>query len=67
MGAKLRLIAQTSFDGKSFDAGLQIELEPGWKTYWRSPGSSGLPPQFSFSGSTNVAAFDVSSSRARCL
>jgi DsbC/DsbD-like thiol-disulfide interchange protein len=24
---------------------LQIELEPGWKTYWREPGSAGIPPR----------------------
>jgi len=59
MGAKLRLIAQSSVDDTRFDAGLQIELEPGWKTYWRSPGSSGLPPQLSLAGSTNVAGFKV--------
>lgn len=59
MGSKFRLIAQKSFDGKTVDAGLQIQLEPGWKTYWRSPGSSGLPPQISLTGSVNVAAFSV--------
>jgi DsbC/DsbD-like thiol-disulfide interchange protein len=26
-------------------AGLLIRLAPGWKTYWRSPGSAGIPPQ----------------------
>lgn len=25
---------------------LQIDLKPGWKTYWRDPGSSGVPPVF---------------------
>ncbi|MEM1039737.1 MAG: protein-disulfide reductase DsbD domain-containing protein [Pseudomonadota bacterium] len=59
MGSQFRLIAQKSFDGKTVDAGLQIQLEPGWKTYWRSPGSSGLPPQISLTGSVNVAAFSV--------
>ena len=24
-------------------AGLQFELQPGWKTYWRSPGDAGFP------------------------
>ena len=34
--------------------GLQLQLAPGWKTYWRSPGDAGIPPQFDWSGSTNV-------------
>lgn len=54
-GARLRLISLPSPDGKKLDAGLQIELEKGWKTYWRSPGASGLPPQLDFSGSRNIA------------
>lgn len=35
--------------------GVEITLEPGWKTYWRSPGGNGIPPQFDWSGSQNVA------------
>lgn len=26
-------------------AGLEIVLQPGWKTYWRTPGAAGIPPQ----------------------
>ena len=36
-------------------AGVQIKLEPGWWTYWRAPGSSGMPPMFDWSGSENLA------------
>lgn len=35
---------------------LHIVLQPGWKTYWRSPGDAGYPPQVDVTGSTNVAA-----------
>jgi DsbC/DsbD-like thiol-disulfide interchange protein len=35
-------------------AGIEIRLAPGWKTYWRYPGDSGVPPRFDFAGSTNV-------------
>jgi len=59
-GARLRLIALPSADGKTIDAGLQIELQPGWKTYWKAPGASGLPPQISFVGSQNIAATSIS-------
>jgi suppressor for copper-sensitivity B len=33
---------------------LHIVLQPGWKTYWRSPGDAGYPPQIDVSGSSNV-------------
>ncbi|OIP84826.1 MAG: hypothetical protein AUK37_05210 [Rhodobacterales bacterium CG2_30_65_12] len=36
-------------------AALRITLAPGWKTYWRAPGEAGLPPQFDWSGSDNLA------------
>lgn len=35
-------------------AALQIQLQPGWKTYWRAPGDGGIPPQFDWSGSENI-------------
>ncbi len=34
---------------------LELQLQPGWKTYWRVPGDSGLPPSFDWSGSDNLA------------
>ena len=29
-------------------AGLALELEDGWKTYWRSPSASGFPHSLTF-------------------
>ena len=40
-------------------AGLLIELDGLWKTYWRVPGDAGIPPQLDWSGSQNAAAIDV--------
>ena len=40
-------------------AGVEIKLAPGWKTYWRYPGDSGIPPRFDFSQSTNVKSVTV--------
>jgi DsbC/DsbD-like thiol-disulfide interchange protein len=40
-------------------AGIEIKLQPGWHTYWRYPGDSGVPPRFDFSGSDNVKAAKV--------
>ncbi|MGB3409346.1 MAG: protein-disulfide reductase DsbD domain-containing protein, partial [Jannaschia sp.] len=36
-------------------AGLQLTMTEGWKTYWRSPGEVGLPPELSWEGSENIA------------
>ena len=27
-------------------AGVEIRLDRGWKTYWRDPGDSGVPPSW---------------------
>src|SRR5580700_9618148 len=40
--------------GDILRAGVEIRLAAGWKTYWRYPGDSGVPPRFDFSGSRNV-------------
>ena len=34
---------------------LELSMQPGWKTYWRQPGSAGgIPPQLSWQGSVNL-------------
>lgn len=35
-------------------AGIAFTLEQGWKTYWRSPGSTGIPPRFTWEGTRNA-------------
>ena len=35
-------------------AAIVLRLKPGFKTYWRHPGDSGVPPQFQFEGSSNL-------------
>ncbi len=61
--ARARLIA-TGYSGtdnnlKTANAGVHIEIDPGWKTYWRNPGGSGIPTQASWEGSTNVKSIEV--------
>lgn len=46
--------------GEVFRAGVEITLDPGWKTYWRMPGESGVPPEFDWSKSANAAKAEVS-------
>lgn len=41
-------------DGRHM-AALRLTLAPGWKTYWRSPGDGGIPPQITLSGDSDVA------------
>ena len=45
--------------GGEWLAGIEIALDPGFKTYWRNPGESGLPPRFDWSGSENVKSVDI--------
>jgi len=54
----IRLLAG-SRSGTVLLGGLAIQLQPGWKTYWRTPGDSGVPPRFDFSKSDNVEAVTV--------
>src|SRR5258708_31356184 len=51
----IRLLAG-SRSGTVLLGGIAIQLEPGWKTYWRTPGDSGVPPRFHFSKSDHVEA-----------
>jgi DsbC/DsbD-like thiol-disulfide interchange protein len=58
--SSLRLIAGSEKPGaENLRAGVEIKLQPGWHTYWRYPGDSGVPPRFSFAGSDNVASVKV--------
>jgi DsbC/DsbD-like thiol-disulfide interchange protein len=60
MHSALRLIAGSNKAGAGTQhAGIEIKLGPGWHTYWRYPGDSGVPPRFSFPGSDNVASVKV--------
>ncbi len=55
----IRLVATDLADGAP-QAAIEIVLEPGWKTYWRTPGEGGLPPVFDFSASRNLGSVEVS-------
>jgi DsbC/DsbD-like thiol-disulfide interchange protein len=54
----VRLLAG-SRSGSVLLGGIGFQLQPGWKTYWRTPGDSGVPPRFDFSKSDNVEAVTV--------
>jgi DsbC/DsbD-like thiol-disulfide interchange protein len=51
--------AQSALGDGRVNMALHMVLEPGWKTYWRVPGDSGLAPKFDWSGSTNVQSIEL--------
>jgi DsbC/DsbD-like thiol-disulfide interchange protein len=54
----VRLLAG-SRSGSVLLGGIAFQLQPGWKTYWRTPGDSGVPPRFDFSKSENIDAVTI--------
>ena len=54
----VRLLAG-SRSGTVLLGGIAFQLQPGWKTYWRTPGDSGVPPRFDFSKSENIEAVTI--------
>src|SRR3954462_7926745 len=54
----VRLLAG-SRSGAVLLGGIAFQLQPGWHTYWRNPGDSGVPPRFDFTKSDNVDAVTI--------
>lgn len=52
--SRIVLEADTLASAGANKAGVQIRLGEGWWTYWRAPGSSGIPPVFDWTGSKNI-------------
>lgn len=40
-------------------AAIKLKLSQGWKTYWRTPGDAGIPPEFDWRGSDNVKGLRI--------
>jgi DsbC/DsbD-like thiol-disulfide interchange protein len=59
--SKVRIVTGTVDDGgrPARVAGVELRMDPGWKTYWRNPGDSGVPPRFDWSGSKNLKDVEV--------
>ena len=54
--SRVRLVAGRTAMPFKLVAGIEIEMAEGWKTYWRNPGSSGVPPRIDWSQSGNLAS-----------
>jgi len=57
---RVRLVsAGQTVSGSEALLGLEFDLQPGWKIYWRSPGDAGFPPSIDWSGSQNLASGEI--------
>ncbi len=56
---QMELVDGGPADGEARLAGVAIRLDGDWKTYWRHPGDSGIPPDFDFSASSNIAEVQI--------
>lgn len=54
VSVKLELTGHYEAERNLLPALLHVELDDGWKTYWRSPGEGGIPPTFDWSESSNI-------------
>ncbi|WP_212111357.1 protein-disulfide reductase DsbD domain-containing protein [Bartonella queenslandensis] len=56
-GGRIRLaITEPSLSGMR-EGFIEIVLKPGWKTYWRNPGNSGMAPFFNFNQQVSYEIF----------
>jgi DsbC/DsbD-like thiol-disulfide interchange protein len=53
--ARIRLILASQPPAEGVVGAIEIQLAPGYKTYWRVVGDSGVPPNADFSGSTSYS------------
>lgn len=58
---KVRIVSavEAAGEGNLIPLGLQFQMQPGWKIYWRSPGDAGFPPEPDWARSQNLDALEV--------
>jgi suppressor for copper-sensitivity B len=58
---RVRLIAADAAIGDKsvVTIGLEFQLAPHWKIYWRAPGDAGYPPHLDWAGSQNLARAEI--------
>lgn len=59
--ATVRLFSPVTATGteKAVPLAIDITLQDGWKTYWRTPGDAGLAPELDYAASANVESVDI--------
>lgn len=59
-GGSIRIVTSGTPDAAGQLRGaLEIRLKPGWKTYWRDPGASGVPPTLEVMAGTQAASVEI--------
>lgn len=59
-GGRMRVVSLPADADGRIEAALQIELKPGWITYWREPGESGIPPKITLDDPSNARLTSLS-------
>ncbi|MDP2356329.1 MAG: protein-disulfide reductase DsbD family protein [Beijerinckiaceae bacterium] len=57
--SRARLVSAGPLENGVYRAGVEIALDGNALTYWRNPGDAGVPPEFDFTGSTNLAKTEI--------
>lgn len=59
-GGNVRVLTEPYLPGASSIRGvIDIDLQPGWKTYWRDPGSGGIPPSIQVEDIARVNSIEI--------
>jgi DsbC/DsbD-like thiol-disulfide interchange protein len=59
-GGRIRLLTSGEPDAAGALRGaLQIDLKPGWKTYWQDPGDAGVPPTIDLADKAGLAGIEI--------
>ena len=53
-GGRARMVSVFNPESGKVEGIVDVELLPGWTTYWRNPGEAGIPPVFDFSASKGI-------------
>jgi len=57
--ARLILAADTARPGDTVLAGVDLKMEPGWHTYWKNPGTAGMPTKIEWQLPPGVTAGEI--------
>ncbi|WP_102538843.1 protein-disulfide reductase DsbD family protein [Vibrio breoganii] len=52
------LTGQTNSDTHTVEGLLEVKLDDGWKTYWRTAGEAGVAPSIDYAASTNIESLE---------
>lgn len=59
-GGRMRVVSLPADANGRIEAVLQIDLKPGWITYWREPGESGIPPKITLDKTSEASLTSLS-------